>query len=137
MNFELTEETLEEGRVALHQLERQLNARNVGVNDNSSATSSKYQSTISDRKILDQIPRTTRLNSRLESLGLTVEVRLFAYHFCFGEFVAQELEDRGLLEGGGAVPTYYTSMKQKGRRVMELQPRSHRLQERGKEVCHF
>lgn len=74
MNFELTEETLEEGRVALHQLERQLNARNGGVNDNSSAASSKYQSTISDRKILDQVPRAARLNSRLESLGLTVEV---------------------------------------------------------------
>ncbi len=46
----------------------------------------------------------------------------------------QELEDRGLLEGGGAVPSYYTSMKQKGRRVLELQPRAHRLLERGKEV---
>ncbi len=74
MNFELTEETLEEGRVALHQLEKQLNSRNNGNNDNSSATSSKHQSIISERKILDQVPRNTRLNTRLESLGITVEV---------------------------------------------------------------
>ena len=77
MNFELTEETLEEGRVALHQLERQLSERNNSYNDNSSASSSKHHSTTSERKILDQIPRTARLNLRLESLGLTVEVELF------------------------------------------------------------
>ncbi len=75
MNFELTEETLEEGRFALHQLEKQLNQRNINVNDNVSATSSKMQSTTSERKILDQVPRNTRLNLRLESLGITVEVR--------------------------------------------------------------
>ncbi|RYG65976.1 hypothetical protein EON64_10810, partial [archaeon] len=46
----------------------------------------------------------------------------------------QELDDRGLLEGGGSVPSYYTSIKQKSRRLLELQPRSSRLQERGKEV---
>jgi hypothetical protein len=81
MNFELTEETLEEGRFALHQLEKQLNQRNTNVNDNISATSSKMQSTTSERKILDQIPRNTRLNLRLESLGITVEVSKVKQHW--------------------------------------------------------
>lgn len=39
-----------------------------------------------------------------------------------------------MLEGGGSVPHYYTSSKQKNRRFLELQPRSSRLQERGKEA---
>ena len=120
----ITEETLEEGRYALSRLERQLKEAHSGYNpatdnrDNRSENSSKQQSVSSERRLLDQLPRITRLNQRLESLGLTVE----------------ELDDRGLLDGGGSVPSYYTSMKQKNRRTLELQPRSHRLQERGKEV---
>ena len=48
--------------------------------------------------------------------------------------VFQELDDRGLLDGGGSVPSYVTSMRNKCRRSFELQSRSHRLQGRGKEV---
>lgn len=85
MNPELTEETLEEGRVALYRLERQLKEHhsqgravdNNGDNrDNRSESSSQRHSVSSDRRLLDQLPRTTRLNQRLESLGLTVEVRV-------------------------------------------------------------
>jgi Ca2+-binding EF-hand superfamily protein len=118
MSQDITEETLEEGRVALFQLERQLKDRGIVGTDARSETSSKQHSAASERRLLDQLPRVTRLNNRLESLGLTVE----------------ELDDRGLLDGGGSVPSYYTSLKQKNRRVLELQPRSHRLLERGKEV---
>lgn len=46
----------------------------------------------------------------------------------------QELDDRGLLDGGGSVPSYVTSLKNKSRRTLELQSRSHRLQGRDKEV---
>jgi hypothetical protein len=80
MNPELTEETLEEGRVALYRLERQLKEHhgridNNGDNrDNRSESSSQKHSVSSDRRLLDQLPRAARLNQRLESLGLTVEV---------------------------------------------------------------
>lgn len=112
-----TDETLEEGRVALDRLERQLRLRASNQTpDALSETSSRLQSSLS-RKKLDQLPRVARLTNRDESLGLTVE----------------ELDDRGLLDGGGSVPSYYTSLKQKNRRTLELQPRSTRLQERGKE----
>lgn len=73
MSQDITEETLEEGRVALYQLERELKDRGVLNTDNRSENSSKQQSA-SERKLLDQLPRVTRLNNRLESLGLTVEV---------------------------------------------------------------
>ncbi|KAJ1402602.1 hypothetical protein B484DRAFT_405367, partial [Ochromonadaceae sp. CCMP2298] len=119
MDYDLTEETLEEGRVALYQLERQLKERGKDTyNDAVSEGSSKPHSSTSDRRRADQVPRVIRLNNRSESLGLTVE----------------ELDDRGLLDGGGSVPSYYTAMKHKGRRMQELQPRSYRLQERGKET---
>ncbi len=48
--------------------------------------------------------------------------------------ILQELDDRGLLDGGGSVPSYVTSLKNKSRRTLELQSRSHRLQGRDKEV---
>ena len=41
----------------------------------------------------------------------------------------EELDDRGLLDGG-SVPSYYTSMKQRTRRPLELKKRSSRLQDR-------
>jgi Ca2+-binding EF-hand superfamily protein len=64
------------------------------------------------------VPRDARLHYRKGSpLGLTIE----------------ELDDRGLLDGGGSVPNYYTSIKQRGRRSMELRKRSSRIQERGQE----
>lgn len=50
-------------------------------------------------------------------------------------FLVQELDDRGLLDGGGVVPSYYTSLKQKQRRSLELQRRSSRMKSRGNEVC--
>ena len=49
-------------------------------------------------------------------------------------FFLQELDDRGLLDGGGSLPSYNTSLKNKNRRTLELQSRSNRLQGRGKEV---
>jgi hypothetical protein len=138
MSFDITEETLEEGRVALFQLERQLKERNtLNSNDNFSESSSKHSSSNYERRMLDQVPRVARLNQRLESLGLTVEViMLFTIpiDFSFNCLNFKQLDDRGLLDGGGSIPSYYASMKQKGRRSLELQPRSHRLQERGKEV---
>ena len=87
MNPALTEETLEEGRVALYRLERQLKEHHTRVDatsdnrDNRSESSSQRHSVSSDRRLLDQLPRTTRLNQRLESLGLTVEVRQTATPF--------------------------------------------------------
>eukprot|EP01032_Pedospumella_encystans_P024646 gene24646-27866_t len=115
MNGELTDEAIEEGRIAIMNLERELNER---ANDAISTGSNKHHSTTDERRILDQMPREARLNNRLESLGLTVE----------------ELDDRGLLDGGGSVPSYVTSLKNKSRRTLELQSRSHRLQGRDKET---
>jgi hypothetical protein len=75
MDYDLTEETLEEGRVALYQLERQLKERGKDTfNDAVSEGSSKPHSSTSDRRRADQVPRVIRLNNRSESLGLTVEV---------------------------------------------------------------
>jgi hypothetical protein len=109
--------------------------------DAASVGSNKHHSSTGDeRRLLDQTSRVTRLTNRLESLGLTVEV-IYVVELIFGVFAAenvnydQELDDRGLLDGGGSVPSYYTSMKNKGRRTLELQSRSNRLQGRGKEVC--
>lgn len=77
MNQELTAETLEEGRVALYQLERQLKERNgLPSSDNLSENNSSKQHSSADRRVMDQLPRITRMNHRLESLGLTVEVRV-------------------------------------------------------------
>jgi hypothetical protein len=83
IHLELTEETLEEGRVALERLERQLKEQHNHLNsdihgnnnsDNRSENSSLKHSVSSGRRLLDQLPRATRLTNRSESLGLTVEV---------------------------------------------------------------
>jgi len=108
------QEELEEGRVALLELEGQLNSvsggRQWGGGDDAGSVGSRPS---------DQVPRDTRLHYRQGSpLGLTLE----------------ELDDRGLLDGGGSVPNYYTSSRQRTRRPLEMKKRSSRLQERGKEV---
>lgn len=108
-------EELEEGRVALHELEGQLSSVSGGRQwggggDDAGSVGSRPS---------DQVPRDTRLHYRQGSpLGLTLE----------------ELDDRGLLDGGGSVPNYYTSSRQRTRRPLEMKKRSSRLQERGKEV---
>jgi len=112
---------LEEGRVALHVLERQLlhKEKDRGLDDANSESSKQASIKSSERRLLDQVPRDARLHYRKGSpLGLTIE----------------ELDDRGLLDGGGSVPNYYTSIKQRGRRSMELRKRSSRIQERGQEA---
>ena len=110
-------EQLHEGRAALYELEGQLQRF-----DSSDALSvgSGRPSLHSERRLLDQVPRDTRLHYRQGSpLGLTLE----------------ELDDRGLLDGGGSVPNYYTSSRQRNRRPLEMKKRSSRLQERGKVCC--
>jgi hypothetical protein len=74
MKFDITEETLEEGRVALYLLERQLKSGNTNAANDNNSHNSRLQSSSSDRRLLDQVPRIARLNQRLESLGHTVEV---------------------------------------------------------------
>ena len=123
----LSSDVLEEGKLALEMLEKQMKSHGNmiietstgnSIGDNNSIGSNK-QSLNSERKLLDQVPRDARLQYRKGSpLGLTIE----------------ELDDRGLLDGGGAVPTYYASIKQKSRRSLEMKKRSSRLQERGKEA---
>jgi hypothetical protein len=81
MSQDIAEETLEEGRVALYQLERQLKDRGITNADNRSENSSKQHSAASERKLLDQLPRVIRLNNRSESLGLTVEVSISSPSF--------------------------------------------------------
>ena len=141
--------TLEEGRVALHLLERKLkhqinstashahtttttglnrnkydNTRNTSVSNNVTRKTQPAMSSdasvppnywTSERKILDQKPRNARLSYRNGNLGISLE----------------KLDDRGLIDGGGTVPSYYTSHKQKSRRKLELKPRQSRIQERG------
>ena len=81
------------------------------------SVSSRQRSVKSERSLLDQASRDTRLHYRKDSpLGLTVE----------------ELDDRGLLDGG-SVPTYYTSIRQRTRRPLEMRKRGARMQERDRE----
>lgn len=116
----------EEGRVALHFLEGQLKgvvqAQQPQLQrpiDDAGSVGSRPSLNSERRIMLDQVPRDTRLHYRQGSpLGLTVE----------------ELDDRGLLDGGGSVPNYYTSSRQRSRRPLEMKKRSSRLQERGKET---
>jgi hypothetical protein len=83
---ELTEEAIEEGRMALIQLEQELKDRER-ANDAVSVGSNKHHSSTGDeRRLLDQMPRVTRLNNRLESLGLTVEVHIW-YHSMYELYV--------------------------------------------------
>lgn len=74
------DETLEEGRVALHLLERQLKINTVPQDDAISEGSSRHgsrQSLMAERRLLDQKPRDARLLLRKGSpLGLTLEVFL-------------------------------------------------------------
>ena len=76
MNVELSEEAIEEGRIALLQLEKELKDRaNISSpNDAVSEASSKHIASTNERRMLDKMPRGARLTNRLESLGLTVEV---------------------------------------------------------------
>jgi len=107
--------TLENGRKQLHLLSKQLHEHKIG---DQSVGSGNRQNLQAERKLLDQKPRGDRLKNRKGSpLGLTLE----------------ELDDRGLLDGGGVVPSYYTSLKQKQRRSLELQRRSSRMKLRGHE----
>lgn len=132
------EVTLEQGRQQLQLLSRQLQEQKTG--DQSVCSSSNRQNLQAERKLLDQKPRGDRLKNRKGSpLGLTLEV-LFKVHFVHTHlliffFHLKELDDRGLLDGGGVVPSYYTSLKQKQRRSLELQRRSSRMKHRGQEVC--
>jgi hypothetical protein len=132
----MAEDAVEEGRVALRRLENQMGSKQNMVDSSCAFTAGRKN----ERRLLgktiflfvsssfhdvrenfgvDQIPRYARLTYRNDSpLGLTVE----------------ELDDRGLLDGG-SVPSYYTSMKQKDRRSLEMRNRSSRLQEREQKVC--
>lgn len=107
---------VEEGRIALYQLEKHLkdSQRADPVGDSGSVSSNRQISLKSERSILDQTARDARLHYRKDSpLGLTVE----------------ELDDRGLLDGG-SVPSYYTSIRQRTRRPLEMKKRSSRMQDR-------
>lgn len=80
MNDDSLDDTFEEGRVALYKLERQLkNQQEPAYCGDNRSEVSKQHSSSSDRRALDQLPRNTRLNQRLESLGLTVEVLYVTY----------------------------------------------------------
>ena len=126
---EYIDDTIEEGRAALHLLEQQLqekhyyepndrNDRDRSDRDNYS-TGSRHTTRSSERRLLDQAPRDLRLHNRLGSPIGNLE----------------ELDDRGLLDGGGSVPTYYSSSsQQRSRRPLEMKKRSSRLLERGREV---
>lgn len=75
------------------------------------------ESILMERKILDKVPRDKRLKIRKGSpWGLSL----------------QELDDRGLIDGGFSVPNYYTSLRQRNRRALEMRQRSSRLKDRGK-----
>lgn len=77
-SFDL-DDTLEEGRVALLQLERQLkDQRESNFSRNTTHSNGHKINLHSERKLLDQKPRGARLKYRKGSpLGLTIEVLLF------------------------------------------------------------
>jgi hypothetical protein len=78
ISYELSADAIEEGRIALLSPENDSPKRGYGNhNDAVSEASSKHHSSTNERRMLDQMPRVTRLNNRQESLGLTVEVCLF------------------------------------------------------------
>ena len=67
-------DTLEEGRMALILLEKQLSDRRDIVSDTSVGSGSRQNS--QNRKLLDKVPRDARLHNRKGSpLGLTIEVK--------------------------------------------------------------
>ena len=64
--------TLEDGRIALYQLEKQLKVSSSAVPDTSE---NSVGSRLSERRMLDQVSRDARLHNRKGSpLGLTIEV---------------------------------------------------------------
>lgn len=102
--------TLEEGRNALNELERYLKEKNL--NQFPEIGNGKQQ--MEDRKLLDHKPRGERLKHIKGSpLGLTLE----------------ELDDRGLIDGGGSLPSHSSSI-QRGRRQLEMRQRSSRMRDR-------
>ena len=119
--IECISDTLVEGRAALCLLEQQLKDKNIfqPSNNDSFSLDCKQKSRSSARKILDQAPRGIRLQNRLDSPMGNLS----------------DLDDRGLLDGGGSVKSYYSSSsQQRSRRPLEMRRRSSRLLERGKEV---
>lgn len=71
------DETLEEGRVALFLLERQLKESKTAVPvPSDSSVGSRQSSLNNERKLLDKVPRDARLTYNRSSLGLTIEVRM-------------------------------------------------------------
>ena len=78
MNSYDLDDTLEEGRVALLQLERQLQDQRESHFARDSTNSNGHKINLhSERKLLDQRPRGARLKYRKGSpLGLTIEVFL-------------------------------------------------------------
>jgi hypothetical protein len=73
----------EDGRIALYQLSRQLKEYENSHVDTGSSVSSRQASLSSERKIMDQSPRDTRLKVQKESpLGrMTIEVSQLI-HMC-------------------------------------------------------
>lgn len=87
--------------------------------DNDTASVSSRPSLRAERRRLDQNSRGARLNFRKGSpLGHTIE----------------ELDDRGMIDGGDTVPSYEASFKQRSRRPLEMRRRSSRLKGRAEEV---
>jgi hypothetical protein len=110
------EDTLTEGKAALALLDAQLKDKSYFDNNDNLSMGSKQRST--ERRLLDQSNRDVRLqNRKVSSIGSL-----------------GELDDRGLLQGGG-IPSYYSSSsQQRSRRPLEMKKRSNRLLERGREV---
>lgn len=91
-------------------------------NDSQSVGSRASVSLRAERKRLDQNSRGARLNFRKGSpLGHTIE----------------ELDDRGMIDGGDTVPSYEASFKQRSRRPLEMRRRSSRLKGRTGEVSQL
>ena len=87
--------------------------------DNDSQSINSRASLRAERKRLDQHSRGARLSFRQGSpLGHTIE----------------ELDDRGMIDGGDTVPSYEASFKQRSRRPLEMRRRSSRLKGRSGEV---
>ena len=83
--------------------------------DNDSHSVSSRPSLKVERKKLDRHSRGVRLELRKDSpLGHTIE----------------ELDDRGLINGGDTVPSYEASFKQRSRRPLEMRRRSSRRRDR-------
>ena len=119
---EFIDETLEEGRAALRLLEQQLQDKQLFESNDNYSTGSRQTSRSFERRRLDQAPRDLRLHNRLGSPIGNLE----------------DLDDRGLLDGGGSVPTYYSSSsQQRSRKPLEMKKRSSRLLERGREVSNL